>query len=661
MKNSFNIIITTIILLIVASCSNDFLNENLDKPVVPAGESGIYISPEWESGDYQFYLPDMGNADFKIEAMPSWLQISSTSGKLVNSMASIHCSVTKNSGFENIGIYLDKMEVTAGGQTFYVPVAYITEGNPTIQVERTLTVNDNPYLQIYNSGAGILVWDVISLPDWLSIDMDRFNEINPAGVIVPQYSYAQLPLTFDLNTVFDKDLTGTIILKTNDKSNSTVEIKVTVDLGNPEISIWLYDNKIDFGSDGTTYSLEISAWGSGLLVWQFEELPDWLTVTPSKGIYNTHTYYGNIVFTCDRTKLQPGINSSVIYLKSNAYNNPSMAITVTARAPGDNSNIWALEGNIADVAFDKNTNTLYYVTSQPDKLVAYDVVKRSVLRELQLSKAPTCLAVSEDWAKAAIGHGGRISAVNLENWSISNTIDINGTLFDIAWSEDDWFCYSIASYDSSYELYWVNTNSGENYGNYDGHMYYGTIIKKVPTQPYLIASRQNLWPSGFIAYSASTKSLKSYAHMELRNFWFSQDGQYTFGTDGNIYRTSSATDSNDTFDATINSIGQFRSASGEYFSAGWIEHSSSAHRIWAIDEYYYSDSGYPAIYQFEDTNYTYQKSYFYSDIYQPDTQTTAYEVEAQYLFSNKEDTELSVLRKGRNNDNWSIEFIPITP
>jgi len=46
-------------------------------------------------------------------------------------------------------------------------------------------------------------------------------------------------------------------------------------------------------------------------------------------------------------------------------------------------------------------------------------------------------------------------------------------------------------------------------------------------------------------------------------------------------------------------------------------------------------------------------------MYQPDAQTAAYEVEARYVFSNSTGTELSVLRKGKDNSTWSVEFIPI--
>lgn len=655
MKSILNNAIITILLLAVVSCSNDFLNEHLDKPAVPAGESTIYISPEWESADYQLYLPNMGNADFKIEKNPSWLQISSMTGSLVNSVANIHCSAVRMSGFDNIGIYLDKIEVSADKQSFYVPVAYITEGNPKIQVERKITLNAGVgYLniEIYNQGEGILLWDVVSLPDWLGVDMDRFNYINSTGTIIAQNSCANLPLVINLDEISGEDLKGRILLKTNDKNNRVVEIEVELTIGNPEISIWLYNNKIDFGATATSYALDIDAWGTGMLVWHFEGLPEWLSVTPSKGIYNTHIYYEDVIFTCDRTKLQPGINSAIIYLKSNAYNKPSIEIMVTARAPGSNANIYNLAGNIVDAAFDKNTNTLYYVTSTPNKFIAYNATNRTVLYELQLGKAPTCLTISEDNTKAAVGHGGQISVVNLENKSVAKSFEVNGTLFDIGWGIDDWVCYSIANYRN---LCWVNTSDLATYKTTDSNLYNNDIIKKIPGHPYIIATRGQTSPSGFMVYSASTKKLKSYAHMSLSNFWFSEDGQYIFGLNKDVYRTANVINSDDTFNSDFHSIGRFNGepADDYYYLPKWMEHSSSTHAVWILN------SSQSTIFKYDDNDFSYQKTYFYSDLYQPNGQS-AYEVEGQYLFSNKEGTELLVLCKGKSNNNWSLEFIGVT-
>lgn len=235
MKNILNnILIASLFLLTATSCDKDFLDKNEEVHIIPTGKSTIYLSPEWESADYQLHIPDARNAEFKIESKPSWLQIHTKSGKLANSMATLHCSATEMVDYNKIGVYLDKLNVSVGEKSYYIPVAYITEGNPNIEIKKTLNIKHNSYLEIGNSGKGILVWDIVSLPNWLSIDANRFISISPEGIIIPQHSSALLPLIINSDKVYNKYPTGKIVLKTNDKNNPRVEIEITLDLGNQE-------------------------------------------------------------------------------------------------------------------------------------------------------------------------------------------------------------------------------------------------------------------------------------------------------------------------------------------------------------------------------------------------------------------------------------------
>ena len=108
-------------------------------------------------------------------------------------------------------------------------------------------------------------------------------------------------------------------------------------------------------------------------------------------------------------------------------------------------------------------------------------------------------------------------------------------------------------------------------------------------------------------------------------------------------------------------IGELKESEFRYPS-WWIDFSPLRKSIWAIKSYHantYFQPEYATIYEFEDNNYTLVKKYKYDNMFQPDAQTAAYEVEARYVFANKEETELTVLRKGRDNNNWSVEIIPI--
>ena len=654
-RTTKNTILFTLLYLLT-SCSNDFLDENLTIVSLPVGVSDIYISPDWQSSNRIFKLPALKDADYEIVSKPSWLKVGSVSGHISDSIAFVECSAETNSAFSSVGVYMDFMTVKAEGSNYKVPIAYITEGNPTVQVQSTVTLSYSTYgypsLQIQNTSLGILIWNIVSMPDWLAIDTARLEF---GGIYIYQNNSYNIPLKILAGENTSGSLTGTIVLSTNDKVHPNVSINVTTDLGSPQLSI--YTNTINFASTESSKSLSFSNYGSGLLVWEFEDIPDWLTITPSSGRYGPYTSYDNIVFNCDRTKLSAGQNTAIVNLKTNDSSKPSYSITVTAVAPGNNENIRAVDGNITDAVFNKNTNTLYYVTSAPNKFIAYDITTKTVLHEIALSKAPTCFAISEDWTKAAVGHNGILSAIDLSSNTVTKTYTLNYSVNDIAWAENDWFCYT-QNGGSFSSLHWINTADGSIYDDPDKYSLDGSsMIKKVPNQPYLIATRGGTSPSGFFCFDIESKSQKSYAHMSLSRFWMSEDGTYIFAGDLNIYRTTSSTESDDTFNNDINAIAKINFSSGYNYGLNFLYHSN--HFLWLIKNDTYSSDTSTSIYQFEDNDYTQVKKYAYDLLYQPDAQTSSFSISANYVFANNEGTELSVLCKGISNDTWIMQFIPI--
>ena len=145
--------------------------------------------------------------------------------------------------------------------------------------------------------------------------------------------------------------------------------------------------------------------------------------------------------------------------------------------------------------------------------------------------------------------------------------------------------------------------------------------------------------------------------MDLTNFWMSEDGQYIFAKNSNIYRTTSSTGSTDKFDADINAIGKINIASGYNYGISFLYHSNR--NLWVIQNDSYSSDASASIFQFEDNDYTLVKNYAYDLLYQPDSQTTSFNVSANYVFANNEGTEILVLCKGTTNNNWIIQFIPV--
>lgn len=654
MRPFIKTILLFILFYLVTSCSKDFLNENLKPGSFPMGLSNIYISPDWQSSNYLFKLPSVKEVDYEIVSKPSWLKTGSNNGHLSDSIAIVQCSATKNPDFNAVGIYMDFMTVKAIGKNYKVPAAYINEGNPVAQVQSNLTLsynsNVNPTLPIKNNGLGILLWGISSMPDWLVIDTAR---IESNGFYISPYTSYSLPLRFKLDKIYTKNLTGTIVLSTNDKEHPSVTINVTADMGTPQLCI--YTNTINFSFTETSKTLAFYNSGNGILVWEVKDIPEWLTITPSSGMCSPYAS-GNTIFSCDRKKLSPGQNSAIVSLKTNESSNPSYSIKVIANAPGNTANIRAVDGNIIDALFNKNTNILYYVTSSPNKFVAYDITGRKVLNEIPLSKVPTSFAISEDWTKAAVGHNGYISTINLSSNTVTTTYTLSCSVNDIAWAENDWFCYTQKGGSFS-GLHWINTADGTLYDSPDTFSLDGSsIVKKVPNQPYLIATRNSTSPSGFFAYDIATKSKKSYAHMDLTNFWFSENGDYIFAMNSNVYRTTSSTGSTNTFDATINAIDKIKTGVQNYYGLQYLYHNNNY--LWVLQKSSYSSNA-TGIYQINDNDYSLVNNYDYDLIYQPDVQTTPLNISANFVFANKEGTEIVVICKDVSSNSCVLQFIPV--
>jgi hypothetical protein len=348
MKTLIKHITLACIAAFILSCSDEFVNDKTD--ISGVATSTIIIAPTWESDNYQFQCENAGNSDFKIESKPQWLVVNNTSGKFENGIATITCKANNYDKFANTGVYIDQMMIVAGGKKYAVPVYYINEGEPHILAPASFTISyssdNSQYLQIRNTGDGILLWDIISMPEWLAVDISR---LNISYLMIAKNANVGIPFTFNPNSTVTGNVSGVIVLSTNDKSKPTVSINVTADLGTPQLSFYLYNNLLDFGISGTGQSVDLGNYGNGILVWSVEDLPEWLSINKTNGVL--YSYSGEyLFFSCNHSKLSVGQTSTVIYLKSNDPTNPSIAITVTARTPGSNVNVLqhAPERNIVD-------------------------------------------------------------------------------------------------------------------------------------------------------------------------------------------------------------------------------------------------------------------------------------------------------------------------
>lgn len=657
-----------IVALSLSACSDEFLNESIGEDEIGMGESAMYISPDWDAGDYTFSCPIAKTIKFSIIVVPSWLELESTEGNLyytppatddqpIRSVGTLRAKANFNKAFEKVGIYLEYMTVKAGSVYYKIPVFYVTEGNPSVEIDSVLEYSFYSYealtVEIANKGEGILFWDIISMPEWLKIDM---NQVLSQSSVIRRNGIFILPLVFNPEAdMSGNQLEGVLVLRTNDKKHPEVTIQVIAEFGNPKVFLsGLTPTKIDLTNVYQGASIYVINNGEGLLTWQFSNLPEWLTLSKSKGMIRSYNSE-EVVFTTIQSKLNPGINKAVIKLYSNDVSGKVIDIEVIARGEGNNASTFAIEGNVVDAVVDKSKNRLIYAVSQPNKLVFFDMDSKSVEHEITLGYSPTCFTMAEDFSSAIVGHGGRLSVINLINYSVEKVITVNQNVFDVAWSDSASYYFSELAYNSD-EIFLVDSKKGSvtavSLRDVDGK----TILKKVPGDSFIIGTRRQTSPSGFFAFNTAENKLQSYAHKDLYDCWFSEDGIYIYARTGDIYRTSTATDATDTFNATVNPIAVFSQSGGDNtrFYPLWADHCHEGNKIFIINNDY---QGLSLIYQFDDIDYKLFKSIIYDKYYQYQQTGVRYEVKANYVFSNRSGSEVAVLKKAKDNPVWAIEFL----
>ncbi|MCL1933916.1 MAG: hypothetical protein FWF53_08935 [Candidatus Azobacteroides sp.] len=657
MKNLIQYISIGFLCFIAFSCSNDFLKDGSDLSI--NADMTIYIAPEWGAADYSVHVPMAGNAKFSVIQSPDWLQVNTPSGQFTNDYASINCSASTCKDYSEIGIYNASiiLEIEGKGKSL-VPISYITEGNPVIETAANVELRYDSYsssnghaaLVIRNTGEGILLWGISEKPEWITINF-------PGGTMIPDHTLYLLPqqsditleLSYNNTSIPTSDLQGKIIIASNDKNHSETEVNVSFNMGNP--SLYCNTNQLDFGRTETGQSLWFSNYGSGLLTWEIDSCPEWLSVSKTSGALTPYSDQ-YLTFTCNRSLVPNGQQPVTIYLKTNDKDNPSYAITVTIINYAANpENIRAINGTVTDAWADKNNNILYIATSQPNRLLAYNMKTKTIDKELTLSKAPTCFSVSEDGHKAIVGHSGLISSVNMDNFSVTKTLEVNYNIFDIEWGSGNWCCYTGPGDLQWSRLYWINLDTNET-SNLSASLYGGSILRKIPGQNYIVASEINL-SNGVHIYNSNSREEEYDFFTYFGNFWFSETGTYLF-SEKNIYRTSQLF-STPEYSDDLPPIGNF---SPVPYQTYWIDHSAASHSVWVLSrasDYYFDTQR--EIRQYEDNDYTQVNTYYYDDYY------NGYLTQAQYVFANGTGDEVIVIKNivSDNNDrnDWSIEHIPV--
>lgn len=230
-----------------------------------------------------------GSLNWEISVSKGWLTVNPQSGTITDESQEVTVIVDR-SGLSP-GSYGGIISITSNGGDQSVNVSMGVPHPPKLKVVpntlnfetslTTLTFN------IINSGDGTLIWDISEDVAWLELSNysgTTTTETDQIEVIVDRKGLPREPGTYG----------GTITISSA-TDTSVVEVTVIVP---PEPTLAVSATSLDFGTEETEQTFEITNTGTGTLTWNISSDRDWITVEPQSGTTSDET--DRITVTVDR-------------------------------------------------------------------------------------------------------------------------------------------------------------------------------------------------------------------------------------------------------------------------------------------------------------------------------------------------------------------------
>jgi hypothetical protein len=397
------------------------------------------------------------------------------------------------------------------------------------------------------------------------------------------------------------------------------------------------------------------------LTWNITGIPDWLSISLTSGTLNYNESV-TISASVNYDNLTPDQDiSGTIQINSNSISG-SYIIDVHVSKETIPSEVLQINGIVTDAEYNHESGLMVICTKSPNSLIIFNSAT-SESNTILLNMTPNCVSISEDGHKAVIGYTvSSISYIDIDTREILQDFAIDCIPYDIVLGDDGW-CYITPSSGQFVSLLNLNVISGQFFsGTSLNILYEKTIIRKVHGKPNMIGTRTNLSPTGILMFDLSKGTANDtigYYHIDIGNFWISEDGTKMYDATKKVYQFQKY-DLSYHFDAPA-IFGQIESDLARITAFDECPAISSVF-IASFNEYY--QSGYPSVIeQFNTTNLNKIKTFTTSSVFVTDNGIrTQYLTDARFIFVNKEGSVLYALKNLKVNydkDRWSVETFQI--
>lgn len=283
-------------------------------------------------------------------------------------------------------------------------------------------------------------------------------------------------------------------------------------------------------------SVDVSVTATAGCLWQASSNATWLSV----GAGGVSSGSGTVTILAS-PNLQTVSRTGTVTIAGLTYTVTQNAAAAVGSNPVTQSPVRPIAAG-----FSAPLDRMILVSTNPDLLTILDPVTGSG-QTVPLSLPPTSLSIAPDGLRAAVGHDGRISYVNLTTPSVEKILPVTTTVYDLALSAKDIFAFPLRDQWEAIRV--VNIATGvETLWNW---IYAGTAAGKIsPNGKYLYINAGKRYdvtqplPSAFDATIGSNPKQ-----------WFSQDGSRLFSGSGQAYLLSDVVAQDLQYNGTLESSG----------------------------------------------------------------------------------------------------------
>ncbi len=219
--------IRLIILLFLSSwlysCSDSFLEKDHLPDLHPTADT-LFITNE--TGPFTVDIDmQFGNRTWRLYQFPQWLRINPKEGHLNDgTVVSFNCSLDHEKLDYSYGLYYLPLNIEIEGIGIVErTIAYFDFGDPKINLYPEflkLESELNGEISISNKGEGLLMWEIVEKPDWISFD-------TTSGMYLPNSIY-QIKYTVDVSGLEPGDYQGELVIENNDNAELRYQVNLTV-------------------------------------------------------------------------------------------------------------------------------------------------------------------------------------------------------------------------------------------------------------------------------------------------------------------------------------------------------------------------------------------------------------------------------------------------